>query len=380
MRKRAWVITGLAVLAIAVVGIATRSYWTPYGANAQAPAGKAAPQRAVPVDIATAVKKPTPVRIDALGTVTPIASVAIKARLETTIEGVHFNDGAAVKAGDLLFTLDGRVLDAQVAQAEGVLARDRAQLEGAERDVRRYTELVAKNATPTVNLDNAKTQADTFRASIKADEAALANLKVQQTYTKIYAPISGRISAANVKVGNFVRPADTAPLATINQMKPVYVVFSIPQNSLPGLRDAMQAGSTHVDAIIPGSAATASGAVSMIDNSVDVSSGMVPVRASMANDDEALWPGTLVNAQLTLRVEEAVVVPSVAVQVGQKGTYVFVVKDEVATVRPVKVDRTVDAESVIAEGLSGGEVVVTDGQLLLAEGTKVSVRQAKAGS
>jgi RND family efflux transporter MFP subunit len=380
MRKRAWVITGLAVLAVAVVAVATRSSWAPQGANAQAPAGKAAPQRAVPVEVATAIKKPMPVRIDALGTVTPIASVAIKARLETTIEGVHFKDGAEVKAGDLLFTLDGRVLDAQVTQAEGVVARDRAQLEGAERDVRRYTELVAKNATPTVNLDNAKTQADTFRASIKADEAALANLKVQQSYTKIFAPISGRISAANVKVGNFVRPADTAPLATINQTKPVYVVFSIAQNSLPELRDAMRAGTTRVEAIIPGSAATASGTVSMIDNTVDVTSGMVPVRASMANDDEALWPGTLVNTQLTLRVEDAVAVPAVAVQVGQKGTYVFVVKDEVATVRPVKVGRTVDAESVIAEGLSGGEVVVTDGQLLLAEGTKVSVRQPKAGS
>jgi RND family efflux transporter MFP subunit len=312
--------------------------------------------------------------------VTPISSVAIKARLETTIEGVHFKDGAEVKEGDLLFTLDGRVLDAQVAQAEGVVARDRAQLEGAERDVRRYTELVAKNATPTVNLDNAKTQADTFRANIKADEAALANLKVQQSYTKILAPITGRISAANVKVGNFVRPADTAPLATINQTKPVYVVFSVAQNSLPDLRDAMKAGSTHVEAIIPGSAAIASGAVSMIDNSVDITSGMVPVRASMANNDEALWPGTLVNTQLTLRVEDAVAVPAVAVQVGQKGTYVFVIKNEVATVQPVKVGRTIDAESVITEGLAGGEVVVTDGQLLLAEGTKVSVRQPKAGS
>jgi RND family efflux transporter MFP subunit len=381
MKKRSWVITGLAVLALGVVGVATRSTWAPHGASAQAPAGKApAPQRAVPVEVATAVKKPMPVRIDSLGTVTPIASVAVKARLETTIEGVHFKDGAEVKEGDLLFTLDGRVLDAQVAQAEGVVARDRAQLEGAERDVRRYTELVAKNATPIVNLDNAKTQADTFRANIRADEAALANLKVQQSYTKILAPITGRISAANVKVGNFVRPADTAPLATINQIKPVYVVLSIAQNALPDLRDAMKAGSTHVEAIIPGSTAIASGAVSMIDNTVDVTSGMVPVRASMANNDEALWPGTLVNAQLTLRVEDAVAVPAVAVQVGQKGTYVFVIRNEVATVQPVKVGRTIDAESVITEGLAGGEVVVTDGQLLLAEGTKVSVRQPKAGS
>ncbi len=381
MRTRGWVITGLAVLALGGGGVTFRDLWLPQGAVAQAPQGKAeAPQRVIPVEVAQAVRKPVPVRIDALGTVTPIASVALKARLETTITEVHFADGAEVKAGDLLFTLDGRTLEAQIQQAEGVLARDRAQLEGAERDVRRYTELVAKSATPVVNLDNATTQVDTFKANIKADEAALANLRVQETYTRIYAPIGGRISAANVKVGNFVRPADTAPLATINQTKPVYVVFSIPQRFLTSLREAMRKATTQVRAAIPDSGVAEQGTVSMIDNTVDITSGMVPVRASMENADETLWPGTLVNAQLTLRIEESVTVPAVAVQTGQTGTYVFVVKDETASVRPVTVDRTVDGESVISKGLEGGEVVVTDGQLLLAEGSRVSPRQQKAGS
>src|SRR5205807_9842319 len=137
--------------------------------------------------------------------------------LDSEIVGVHFADGASVEQGDLLFTLDSRALEAQVKQAEGLVARDKAQLAGAERDVRRYTELVAKSATPIVNLDNAKTQADTFRAAIKADEGALQNLKVQLSYCTIRAPISGRISAAAVKVGNFARAGDAMPLATINQ-------------------------------------------------------------------------------------------------------------------------------------------------------------------
>jgi membrane fusion protein, multidrug efflux system len=383
MSKRALVIAGAAALALAGVGWATRGIWSPEGAVAQAPRPQGQAARVVPVDVATAVKKPVPLRIESLGTVMPMASVAIKARLETEIVGVHFTDGASIKAGDLLFTLDSRALEAQIRQAEGVVARDKAQLEGAERDVRRYTELAAKNATPIINLDNAKTQADTFRANIKANEAALENLRVQLSYTRIAAPISGRISAANVKSGNFVRPADAAALATINQTKPVYVLFAVPQRSLPEVRQALTAGTGQVAATAPGEGKTSSGRLTMIDNSVDVASGMVPVRATMDNEDEALWPGTLVNAALTLRVDEAVAVPAVAVQTGQSGTYVFVVKDGAAVVQPVTVARSVEGEAILSDGLAGGETVVVDGQLLLANGTKVMPRQprrAQAGS
>ena len=165
---------------------------------------------------------------------------------------MHFEDGAKVNEGDVLFTLDARQIDAQIEQAEGMLAKDQAQLEGAQRDFRRYTDLVGKGATTQVNLDNAKTQADMLIGTIKADQAALDNLKVQKSFTIIRAPFSGRISAANVKVGNFVRPADTAPLAIINQMAPVYVTFAIPQRVLADLRDAMASGGSSVIATIPG--------------------------------------------------------------------------------------------------------------------------------
>jgi RND family efflux transporter MFP subunit len=374
MTKRKWQIVAGAALVLVVVGLAIRTFFGG-GAVTQAPA-----QRVVPVETARAEKKVVPVRIQALGSVTPIASVALKARLETEIVGVHFADGARVKEGDLLFTLDSRTIEAQIAQVEGALARDKAQLEGAERDVARYTDLVAKSATPVTNLDNAKTQADVFRAAIKSDTAMLNNLKVQLSYCSIRASISGRISAANVKVGNFVRPADLSPLATINQLAPVYVSFSVPQKLLPDIRQAIAAESATVEAIIPGEPRREPGQVSMIENTVDSATGMAMVRASMPNERELLWPGTLLSVDLTVRNEEAVVVPSVAVQVSQTGNFVFVVQDGVAKVVAVKVDRQVGLTTVISEGLSSGDTVVTEGHLLLSNGTRVNVRNRSAES
>ena len=336
--------------------------------------------RSIPVEIAAAVNKKVPVRAESLGTVTPIASVAIKARVDTEIVAVHFADGALVQKGDLLFTLDSRALEAQLREKQGTLERNRAALEGAERDVRRYTELFAKGATTQTNLDNSTTQANVLRGQVAADESAVENLKVQIGYCTIRAPISGRASMAAVKVGNFVRPADSAPLATIIQAAPVYVTFSLPQRTLPDLRQALAAESATIEATVPGDPRHAQGQVSMIENTVDPATGMVAVRATMPNANEVLWPGTLVTVRLTLREEEAVTVPSAAVQVSQTGSFVYVVKDDVATVQPVDVDRIVDGESVIASGLKGGEVVVTSGHLVLSNGSRVAVRDAKAGS
>jgi membrane fusion protein, multidrug efflux system len=347
------------------------------GKTAQAqPAGP----RAVAVEVAPAVKKKTPVLLEALGNVTTMASVAVKVRIDNEIVGIHFTDGAYVKKGDLLVTLDPRSLQAQIAQAEAAVARDQAQLEMAERDLRRYSELVGKGATPQLNVDNSKTQGDTMRAAIRADNAVLENLKVQLSFCFIRAPISGRISQAAVKVGNFARSADIVPIATINQMAPVYVTMSVPQRMLPELRVAMAENDTSVEAIIPGDTRRARGSIAMVENGVDPTTGMATVRAAMPNEDELLWPGTLVTAQVTLRTETAVVVPAVAVQVSQQGNFVFVVKNNVATVTPVKVARLLGAETVIESGLNDGDVVVTEGHLLLTNGARVTVRERKAGA
>src|SRR6266853_4963937 len=238
MKKRNLILLAGALGIVAVAAFVTRSSWMGGNASAQGPQRA----RVVSVELAKAERKSVPVDVDAIGMVTPISSVALKSRVETTIVSVHFEDGAKVAEGDLLFTLDARQIDAQIEQAEGMLAKDQAQLEGAQRDLRRYNDLVAKGATTQVNVDNAKTQADILIGTIKADQAALDNLKVQKSYTLIRAPFSGRISAANVKVGNFVRPADLTSLAVLNQMAPVYVTFAIPQRVLVDLRDAMATG------------------------------------------------------------------------------------------------------------------------------------------
>lgn len=363
------------LIAVAAAAAAMWKWYPPQSAVAQAPAPGA---RSVPVEVAQAVSRLVPLQVDALGNVTPIASVAIKSRLDNEIVEVKFADGARVKRGDVLLLLDTRALDAQIRQAEGNLARDRAMLEGAERDFRRYTELVSKGATPVTNLDNARTQSDSFRAAIQADQAVLDNLRVQLTYSTITAAISGRISAASVKVGNFVRSADLTPIATINQISPIYVSFAVPQRYLPDLRKAIAAESATIDATIPGSDNHASGAVSMIENSVDAATGMATIRATMPNEDELLWPGTLINVRLTLRQEQSVVVPSPAVQVSQQGTFVFVVVNNVAQVRSVKVGRIVGGETVIESGLKDDETVVTNGHLLLTNGAQVTIRKAGA--
>jgi multidrug efflux system membrane fusion protein len=378
-KQRVLVIGGLLVLAAGGYMAASRYGWVPFGAIAQAPQNRPA-ARPVAVEVATAVKRSTPVQIEALGTVTPIASVALKSRIDTEIMGVHFDDGARVKQGDLLITLDSRTLEAQILQAEGNIARDKAQLEGAERDLRRYTELVAKSATPVTNLDNAKTQAAVFAAALKADEAMLKNLQVQLSYCRITAPISGRISAASVKVGNFVRSADLTPIATIIQTAPVYVTFPMPQLSLPALREAIVEGVPSVDAVIPGESKRAVGRIAMIENTVDATTGMVNVRATMPNENELLWPGTLVQTYLNLRNEDAVTVPSAAVQVSQSGNYVYVIKNETAELRPVKVARTLGSVTVLESGVADGDVVVTDGHLQLTNGARVAIRESKKAS
>jgi len=375
MIKRQWLIGG-AALALVGIAVLARGLWTTDGV-----AARQSESRPVPVETAVAGRKTMPVRLTALGNVTPVASVAIKTQVDTTITEVHFRDGASVQKGDLLFTLDCRQIEADMKRVQAIIDGAQSTLEQAQRDVERYTDLVGRNATPIVTLNNAQTAVNVSRATAESNRAQLDNLKVQLSFCSIRASISGRISMANVKVGNFVRQADTAPMATINQMVPVYVSFTVPQKNLPDIRKAIAAETATVEAIIPGDDKRASGQVTMIENSVDSATGMAMVRATMPNKDELLWPGTLVTTDMTLRNEEGVVVPAQAVQVSQTGTFVFIIKDGVAQVQAVKVERQIGTESVIASGLNGGETVVTEGQLLLSSGTRVNVRTPKvAGS
>lgn len=331
----------------------------------------------VPVLVGKAERKDMPVRLDALGTVQTIASVTLRARVESQIMEVNFQDGAIVKQGDILFRLDARQIEAQIRQAEANLARDRAQLAANEADFKRAQELARRDFASEQRVDQAKATAEAQRAIVRATEANIENLKVQLSFHTITAPISGRVGVAGLKAGNIAKTGDGSPaLATINQTSPIYVTFAVPQRYLIELKNAtVDAGASAV-ATPQGLSRSATGRVAFVENAVDATTGTISARAQFENADELLWPGALTNVRLTLRTEpNSLVVPRVAVQTSQQGSFVFVVEGDAARVRPVVVDRVTDTEAVLASGLTGGETLVTEGHLLLTNGARVIVRQ-----
>lgn len=338
----------------------------------------APPVAAVPVTAATFERRPMPVRVDAIGTVQTIASVTLRSRVDSTIEAVHFADGAAVKEGDILFTLDARAVEAQLKQAEAALERDQHQLEFAQREVARTTSLAARDVVSQQNLDTVRTNAAALAATIKSDEATIENLKVQLDYYTVRAPIGGRAGIVTAKAGNLVSARDAQALVTINQIKPIYVAFAVPQRFLAEVRAAEAAGPVAVTATAPGFKAPAEGRLTVIDNTVDSATGMIGLRASFDNAEAALWPGTTVTVRMVLRIEpDALVVPATAIQDGPAGTLVFVIGDDRKAVpKPVTVARSLDGMAIVASGLAAGEQVVTDGQLRLITGTPVEIRPA----
>ncbi|MBN9512467.1 MAG: efflux RND transporter periplasmic adaptor subunit [Alphaproteobacteria bacterium] len=348
-------------------------------AQPQGRRGRANPAGAVPVIVTTVSKKPMPIMVDAVGTVQSIASVQIKPRMDSQIMKVNVEEGAFVKEGDILFELDGRTLRAQLAQIEAQIRKDQTQVVQAKRDLQRYEELFAKNAGTLVQRDNAHTALKTAEAQLEADEASKTSVQTLLSYTEIRAPFSGRIGSIASKAGAVVRVGDntaTSTLATINQIDPIYVSFAIPQVILPDLRAAMASGPVKVTAIVDDQKKR-SGVMAFIENNVDPNTGTVTAKARIDNANELLWPGQFVKVEITLGIEaDAMSVPAAAVQLGPQGPFLYVVKDGVAELRNVVVKRTQNGESVIGKGIEGGESVVIDGQLRLANGANVSIKPA----
>lgn len=370
MKRVNWAIALTVVLAL--VGV---SYQFNLLGPARSQTGAARPQGPVPVRVAKVAVKPTPVEFDTIGTVQTIASVAVKSRLDGFIDKVLVQDGQFVKAGDVMFQLDSRAAQAQVDQATATLARDQAQLANAERDVGRYKSLVSKDFVSRQQYDTSTTTATALQATVQADQAQLANAKVLLSYYTIVAPFDGRVGMIAIKRGNSIK-ANDVPLATVNQIQPIYVSFALPQRDLPELRTAMAEGPVMVHVLAQGDKGEpVEGKVAFFDNTIDTTSGTIGVRASFANEHQRLWPGQFVNVSVVVRMDpDALVVPPTAVQVGQQGSYVFVIKsDNKAETRPVTVDRTVAGQAVISKGLTAGETVVVDGQLRLTEGTPVRI-------
>lgn len=315
---------------------------------------------------------------EAVGTVQPIATVTLRSRVDAQVQQIAVSDGAMVKQGDVIAVLDSRQIEAQIRQAEASLARNQAALEQARRDVARFSELLERSAGTKVNYDNAQTQVLTAQAAIMGDQAQIENLKVQLSYFTIRAPISGRIGVVNVRAGNIIRAGDnaaTGAIATIVQTTPIYVVFSVPQRLLGDYRGAIGKMDSFVEATPQGATAPVRGRIAFLDNVIDQSTGAVAVRAEFDNADDRLWPGQLCNLRVVLRSEPNVVsIPRVATQSGQTGSFVFVVENGVARVRPIKISRTQEGRDIVSDGLKGGESIVVEGALALVNGARVETR------
>jgi len=389
------------------------------------------PPPPVPVGVATAQERSVPVQVVTVGTVQAYTTVGVKSQVAGQIDQVHFTEGQEVRRGDLLFTIDPRPLQAslrqteanvakdraalrqaeaafaqrqaEVAQALANLERDEAQLANARVQERRYAalaeqELIAREQydqvrtalaalQATVNadraaVDNARASAraaeamvDNARAAIRANEAMVETARLQLAYTTIRAPMDGRTGNLLVQGGNVVKSTEDNPLVVIAQIRPIYVSFAVPEHHLTAIKKYRAQGALKVAAVLDGGRRTVVGAVTFMNNTVDSSTGTIQLKATFPNADNVLWPGQFVDVALTLTSEQAVLVPTQAVQAGQRGSYVFVVKpDSTVESRPVKVGRRLPRELVIDDGVQAGEQVVTDGQLRLVPGARVEIK------
>jgi multidrug efflux system membrane fusion protein len=412
-------------LAVTLLGLAGCSE-SPGGAQA-----RPAPPPAVPVGAATAEERSVPVQVTAVGTVQAYTTVGVKSQVAGQIHQVHFKEGQEVKRGDLLFTIDPRPVEAAVRQAEANVAKDRAQLRQAEaafaqrqaevtqslanleRDVaqldnarmqeQRYAALLRKELIAREQYDQVRTALAALQATVNADRAAVENarasaraaeamvdnagaaiqaneamvdtVRLQLGYTTIRAPMEGRTGNLLVQAGNVLKSNEDSPLVVIAQIRPVYVSFAVPEQHLTAIKKYRGEGTLQLEAMLDGGRRSVVGAVTFMNNTVDPSTGTIQLKATFANADSALWPGQFVDVALTLTSERAVLVPTQAVQSGQKGAYVFVVKpDSTVEARPVKIGRRLASELVIEDGVKAGERVVTDGQLRLVPGARVEIK------
>jgi membrane fusion protein, multidrug efflux system len=330
----------------------------------------------VPVAVAVAGEKSVPVQIRAIGNVEAYNSVAIKSQVSGIVAKVHFREGQDVKKGDLLFTIDPRPFESALKQAEALLARDAALARNAQEQARRYGSLLKDGIVTQEQYDQYRTSADSYEASIAADRASIENAKIQLGYCYIRSPITGRTGNLAVNVGNMVKANDLPVLVTINQISPIYATFTVPERDMVQIRRHQGKG-LQVAAFVTGDDKGEAGAISFLDNAVDTATGTIKLKGTFPNAGRRLWPGQFANVVITLTtLDKAVVVPAQAIQTGQQGQYVFVVKsDQTVEQRPVTVGVPFGSEIVITQGVTAGESVVTDGQVRLVPGARVEQKQ-----
>jgi multidrug efflux system membrane fusion protein len=389
--------------------------------------------RPVPVMVGAVTQRDVPVQLRSIGNVQAYSTVSVKSLVEGEIIRIHFKEGQDVKKGDLLFSIDPRSSEAAVKQAEANLERDLAQVKQAEAnlardlallkqaeanlekdvsqaknadlDAQRYQSLFERKVVAEQQYDQFRANAEAFDATVRADKAAidsanasigaskdavenaqavvlaeraaLESAKIQLGYCSIYSPIDGRTGNLLLQQGNIVKANDTPYLVVINQITPIFVVFSVPEQNLPAIKKYMAVGKLTLEATIPNDEKPSEqGVLSFVDNTVNTATGTIQLKGTFANAGRRLWPGQFVNAVLTLTTEpNAIVVPSQAIQTGQQGQYVFVVKSDLTVeLRPVVVQRSLNEDAVVEQGLKPGETVITDGQLQLVPGSRVEMK------
>lgn len=369
-------------LALVAIGLSAVAGFAAYGRLEPGPAtaGKPAAARGdgpkIAVVAAVAQRQDVPVTRSSVGWVEPVATVTVRARVDGEVLEQHVTDGQLVRKGDLLFQIDDREIRAGIAKDEAVLARDQATLARAGADLQRARDLLQKRVTAQQQVDQTEADAKIAAANVQADQAALDNDRIRLDFSTVRAPIDGRVGVVRVTPGNIVRAADGGDgLLTITQMKPLRVSFTLPERDLAAVRTADAQGDVTVRVFVHGATQPlASGSLNFIDSSVDTTSGTITAKATVANADGALWPGQYVDIELVLgRIEHAVTIPTVAVQPGQDGPFVYVVgADSKVAVRQVVTGETMAEDVVVTDGLVVGDQVVVEGQLHLREGSRVA--------
>lgn len=338
----------------------------------------APPPARVPVTVATAERRAVPFELAATGTVEPLQTVAVQPQVSGPLIRIRFTEGQEVRRGQVLFQIDPRPFQAALAQAEALLARDRAQAANAAQEAERYSSLAQKEYVTAQQYDQARTTAAATQATLAASQAAVDEARLNLQYATIRAPIAGRTGSLRVRTGNLVRTSDAAPLVTINQMRPILARFAVPAANLSLVQRYRAEGEVVVRAEPVGGGKPALGTLSFVDNAVDTATGTILLKGTFPNPDGALWPGEFVNLRIRLYVDQnALVIPARAVVAGQQGSFVFVIQpDSSAVTKPVTVDRTAGDLALVSGEVAAGDRVVVDGQLRLQQGSKVQIKAA----
>ena len=334
----------------------------------------------VPVKVVQAVQKDVPVQIKAIGNIEAYTSVAIKSQVSGQIARVHFTEGSDVEKGALLISIDPEPFQATLSQCEAALAKDQAQAKFAREQTNRYEGLLKDGIVTRDQYESLQSNAESLAATLAADRAAIKNAKIQLGYCSIRSPISGRTGTVTLQPGNLVK-ANDLPIVTINQVSPIYATFSLPEKRLTELKRAMAAGQLKIEAVIPNEpGSTETGAISFLDNAVNPATGTIKLKGVFANRSRKFWPGQFTDVVITLASRQnAVVIPTHAIQTSQQGEFVYVVKpDTTVEMRQVTSTAVAGEETVIEKGLAPGETVVVDGQLRLTPGATVETKEKQA--